>query len=190
MVHQMHGYRLSLSPGDGGLTKRLADLLSELAEEVTRRLVVADGKECRNTAASVGKTFSRAVDGSAANRRGVLPDDLGEVSPAIEGGVVVDAGRSGLAIQASEVANLVVVEQLGDDGRDVAGWCASSDVLTVSSTIGSYIVGIHARASNLLGCSSEAIIPSKSWRGVVGAMRVMVSYNSRVVVAGCGLAGT
>lgn len=35
MVHRMRPCRLGLGPGDGGLAKRLADLRSELAKEVT-----------------------------------------------------------------------------------------------------------------------------------------------------------
>jgi hypothetical protein len=40
-----------------------------------------------------------------------------------------------LTIEAIEIANLVIVEKLGDHGRDVTCGCAGSDVLAISSTV-------------------------------------------------------
>lgn len=58
------------------------------------------------------------------------------MSPTIESCAVIDVGWGGLAIKAIEVADLVVVEELGDDGGDVAGWSTGGDVLAVSAAIG------------------------------------------------------
>ena len=136
------------------MAERLLNVVVELAKEVTCIamlahgrtardrskltcwLVVADGEEWWNGAASVGKTTARAVVGCAANLIGALPDDLGEVSPAIESLAVVDVGWGALAVEAGEVVDLVVVEEIGDDRGDVAGWRTGSDVLAVSSTVG------------------------------------------------------
>lgn len=97
-------------------------------------LVVADGEVWGDAAASVGKT-AIAVVGSASDGGGSLPDDLGEVSPSVESSLVVDVGWCGLAVHGREISGLVVVEQLGDDRGDVAGWAAGGDVLAVSTTI-------------------------------------------------------
>jgi len=94
-------------------------------------LVVADGEVRRDEAANVGKTLGGAVGGGAANMGGTLPDDLGEVAPLLEVGHV----GVGMSVQILVPANLAVVEQIGDDGGDVARWNTRSDVLAVPATI-------------------------------------------------------
>lgn len=63
----------------------------------------------------------------------VFPDDLREVSPQLE---VIHGGLS-LAIEPIKPADFAVVEQVGDDGRDVVCLDTGSDVLAVPSATGS-----------------------------------------------------
>lgn len=108
----------------------------------TCRLVVADGENWGNGFVDQAKTVravagAGAVDSSAANVSGVLPDDLGEVTISVERGIVVNVGWCGFAVQASEVGHLAVVEELSNDGGNVVSWASCGNVLTVSSaTIG------------------------------------------------------
>ena len=89
----------------------------------------------RNVAAGVGKTACGAVDSGAANRSGVGPDDLGHVAPNVEVAVVESAAGLAVVASISVGALLTVVEELGDDSRDVVGLDTSSDVLAVSATV-------------------------------------------------------
>ena len=57
------------------------------------------------------------------------------MSPTVKGRGIIDARWRRLPEEAAEVLNLVVVEQLGDDGGDVAGWRTCGDVLAVASTV-------------------------------------------------------
>ena len=79
--------------------------------------------------------MASAVNSSAANGAGTLPDDLGEVTPAIESLLVVDVGWGCLAIETIEVAHLIVVKQLGDNRGDVVSRATSGNVLAVSSAV-------------------------------------------------------
>jgi hypothetical protein len=141
LAHEMEGKPTESATLDANSPRKLPAksklVLSngEISETLTRRRVVADREVWRNVAAGVGKTLTRAVISRTADLGAALPDDLREVSPAIESGLVVDVGWGGLAEQTAEVADLIVVEQLGDDRGDVIGWSTGSDVLTVSSAI-------------------------------------------------------
>lgn len=158
----------------------------------------------RNVATSVCKAAAGAIVCGTSDLGGTLPDDLREVSPAIKSGIVIDIGWGGLAIEAIEIADLVVVEEISDDGRDVASWSTSCDVLTVASAISRPVcvlaeqttkgalmghlrlMSVDARASNLLSGGSKACIPRKSWSRVVGTMRiVMRNYGIAVIAWGC-----
>jgi len=178
--------RLGALPRDRWVTERLANVLRKLAKEVTSWGVVADSEVRRHAAASVGKTAAGAVVGCAADLGGALPDDLGEVAPAIESGVVVDVRWGRLAEKASEVADLVVVEELGDDRGDVAGWRTGSNVLAVASTVGRGVVSVDARASDLLSRGGQTGIPRESWSRVVGTVSIVMRNNGLAVVSwGC-----
>jgi len=133
------------------------------------------------TIAAVG-----AVDGSAANVGCALPNDLGEVAIPVEGSVVVDVGRCGLAIEASEVAHLVVVEQLGDHRGNVVSGAAGGDVLAVSSATSGSVVFVAASVANLRGNGGKVVVPLESWRRVVGAVSIMVSNDQFRVRFGSG----
>jgi hypothetical protein len=111
---------------------------------LTRCLVVADGEERSHVATSVGQALRRAVNSSAANLSGALPNHLAEVAPLVEV-VHVDLNLGILGflscalgevdIQVVVVANLAVVEQFGDHGRNVVGLDTGSDVLAVASAV-------------------------------------------------------
>jgi hypothetical protein len=110
----------------------------------TRRLVVANGEDRRNIGTNIAEALrtialALAVDSSTSDTGGTLPDDLGEVAPSVKGSLVVDAAGCLLAVLGSEVSSLVVVEQLSDNGGDVVRWAASSNVLAISTVIGSAV---------------------------------------------------
>jgi len=171
------------------MAKRSADVGVKLAEEVSGRLIVADSEDGCDIGADVAETLrtialASAVDGSTANMSGALPDDLGEVTPAVKGSLVVDVGWGSLAVEPAEVWCLVVVEQLSDDRGHVVSWAASSNVLAVSTTIGLDVVGIVARVGNLESSRSSGVIPSECRSRVVGTMSIMMVNNlGRVRVA-------
>jgi hypothetical protein len=103
----------------------------------TGSLVVANSEDWGDAATgTLEASGAAAVIGGTSDFAGSLPHDLGEVTPAVEGSLVVDVGRCRLAVHSIEVTGLVVVEQLGDDGGDVVSWAASSDVLAVTAAIG------------------------------------------------------
>jgi hypothetical protein len=102
-------------------------------------VVVANGEERCDVATGVGKTLGGAVDSGATNRSGVLPDDLGHVAPHVEVAVVeaIVLVLATLAVVASVSVGtlLAVVEELGNDSRDVVALDTSGDVLTVSTVV-------------------------------------------------------
>lgn len=148
-------------------------------DELTSRLVVADGEVSRNVATSVAETLARAVNSGAADLSGGLPDDLAEVTPLVESRHV---GRV-LAVLALEETNLAVVEELSDDSRDVVSLDTSSDVLAVSTSVHFSVVGVVAGLADLLGGRGERVAPGKVGSRVVGAVNVVV-VNDLALVAG------
>jgi len=84
-----------------------------------------------DVATGVGQALRRAVDGGAADLGGVLPHDLAEVAPLVEVGHV----RVFLAVELIVEGDLAVVEQLGDDRRDIVSLNTSSDVLAVFAAV-------------------------------------------------------
>ena len=175
----------------------------------TWRDVVAHSKDGSDISADIAEALwtvalSSAVISGAANLGGALPHDLGEVTPAVKGAFIVDVGGSGLAVETSKVARLVVVEKLGDDGGDIVSRASGGDVLAVSAlairvvdlTVREStsvrledaandlrVVLVDAGLSNLHGSSSDAVVPSQGWSRVVGTMGVVVVSN-RLRIAG------
>ena len=98
---------------------------------LTRRTVVADSEVRGHAVASVCQTLAAAVDSSTANLGGTLPHDLREVTPCVEVGHV----GACLAVKVVVVADLTVVEQIGNDSGDVCGLDTGGDVLAVVSTV-------------------------------------------------------
>lgn len=97
---------------------------------LTWREIVANCEKLRNVRAHVCETTWTSLC-VAANRLGVLPHDLREVTPALETGHVWCCLAKVLVQH-----HLVIVELAGDDASDVIGRDASGDVLTVPSTTG------------------------------------------------------
>lgn len=107
----------------------------------TRTLVVANREKRRHRRANIAQTLralasTRAVKGGAANLRGLLPDDLGEVTETVKAGLKVtgDLG-SRLAVVGLESADFAVVEQISDNGANVLGTGTGSDVLAIPAAI-------------------------------------------------------
>jgi hypothetical protein len=105
---------------------------AELAKEVARRAVIADVKDGRNVGADIGKAAAGTVDGRAANRGAADPDNLREVTVALE--FAVKVGRSCLAV-VDEQSHLVVVELVRDDRVDGRHGRTGSNVLAVATTV-------------------------------------------------------
>jgi hypothetical protein len=135
----------------------------------------------RDVLTDVGKT-ARAVLSGTADLGGTLPDKLREVTPLFEVGHV----RVGLAVEVGVVADFAVVEELGDDSRDVVGLDTGGNVLTVVTAVDIHAVGIDASGSNLGGSRSERRVPLEGRSRVVGTVDVVVVNNALLV--GCSLA--
>lgn len=97
---------------------------------LTWRLVVADGHIWWNIRCDIGKTLWTIV-GSTADLGGSLPDDLREVAPVVEVGHVWLT----LAKIVTVPVLFAVVEQLGDNDRDVVGCDTCCDVLTITTNL-------------------------------------------------------
>lgn len=108
---------------------RCLDVATVFAAIVTRWGVVADGE--RQGCGGVDVAQAVAHHGRAADVSGVLPDNLGEVAPFLE----VGHARVGLAVRGREVANLVIVHQVGDQNADLALLHTVTDVLAVTTAI-------------------------------------------------------
>jgi len=146
-----------------------SNVVGILATHVANRLVVADGEVRRRTSqGSVSSKTARAVLSEAANVGGRLPDDLGEVTPDLEVGRVLNTVVRLVGI------DLAVVELVGDDLSDIPGRGSSRDVLAVATTIDISVVSIVAGAGDLLSSARKTVIPGDSWSRVVEAMDVMM----------------
>jgi len=100
---QMMEYLVEGVPVDLWMTKRFANILVKLSEEVSSRLVIADGEDGGDVGTNVAETLrtvalAGAVNSGAANVGGGLPDNLAEMTPTVEGSLVVDVGWCSLAI--------------------------------------------------------------------------------------------
>ena len=71
-----------------------------------------------------------AVGGEAAQLGGANPQNLGNVTPLMEGGHV----EVRLTVIRREESDLVVVKLVANDVADLSGTVAGSDVLTVAAT--------------------------------------------------------
>ena len=112
-----------------GATERSTDV-RVLTDKVSSRIVVADGKP-GGEAGTLETTG--AVDGCAADKRGTLPHDLGEMTKAIKVAQVDVV----LAVWARVVAELAVVHVIGDHHAYLVGRVACADVLAVAATVNS-----------------------------------------------------
>ena len=133
----------------------------------------------RDVLTNIGKT-ARAVLSGTADLGSTLPDKLREVTPFLE----VSHVRVGLAVEVGVVADLAVVEQLGDDSRNVVGLDTSGNVLSVVTAVDIHAVGVDAGGSNLGGSRSESRVPLKGRGRVVGTVDVVVVNNALLVGGG------
>lgn len=157
--------------------ERRADVGGVLVGVVAWALVVADGEVWRNVAAHAGKALLRAVLSGTADGSSTLPHDLREVTPVLE----VGHAWLSLAIEVGEPPNFTVVEQIGDDRRDVVGLNTGSDVLTIATTVHLDIVRVVAAGRDGGGGRGEIIAPGDRWRTMVGTMEVMVIDRNLLV---------
>jgi hypothetical protein len=98
---------------------------------LTWALVVAHSEVGSNVRTDVGQTLAGAVLSVTSEVGRLLPDNLGEVAPVLEVGHVWLV----LAVETVVPAHLAVVEQVGDDGRDVVGGDTSGNVLAVTTSV-------------------------------------------------------
>jgi hypothetical protein len=166
---------------DGGLAKWLKHIVLVLTAKVTRRAVVADGVPGLHSEDGT----SLALDSSAADLLGVLPDDLGEVTEGTEGKA---GGRVGGAVDAVEAAHLSVVPLVGDStGGRLNGFVVNISSRAPRSQVLSHcahrcVVLEDTGVSELLGPAGELVVPLKSGSGVVHAVKVVVLENGGLEV--------
>ena len=163
---------------------------------VTWRLVVANSEVRLYVRADASKTLRRAVLRDTTNVSCALPDNLGEMAPMLEVGHI----RLSLAVETGVPADLAVVEQIGDDSRNVVGLNTGSNILTVTASVcitafllvelfakqdkeNLHIVRIDAAVGNNLSAVHEVLAPLDIWRGVVGAVNVVVEGGFGSVVS-------
>ena len=111
------------------MSLRLEDVIGIFTDGVSSRIVVADGEREGRSGIHVAQLI--AHDGGTSDLRGALPDDLAEVTPAIE---ELHEG-TGEAVQSTEEAHLIVVHQVGDHLADVVLIDTVPDVLTIATTV-------------------------------------------------------
>lgn len=121
--------RASLGDAVHSLSYRFQDVVGIFTVVVTRRRVVADGERQRRAGVNVAQAV--AHHGRAADVGGALPDDLGEMAPLLE----VGHARARLTVGDREVADLVVVHQVGDQHANLVILHTVSNVLTVTTAI-------------------------------------------------------
>jgi len=89
------GYLVEGVPVDLWMTEWCANVIVKLSKEVSSRLVVADGKDGGDVGTNVAETLrtvalASAVDSRAANKGGGLPDNLAEMTPTVEGSLIIN----------------------------------------------------------------------------------------------------
>ena len=118
------------------LSLRLEDVVGIFTVGVPWRVVVADGE--RNGGIGVHVAQLVTNNGGTADFRGALPDNLGEMAPAVK----ELHERAGDTVQGTEEAHLVVVHQVGDHLTDVVLADTVTDVLAVTTTVNASILGV------------------------------------------------
>lgn len=180
--------QMSCLDGDAGLAERLKDVLTVLTTEVARGVVVADGVPRRKAKDGAGI----ALNGSASQLGGGLPDNLGEVAPGVE----VRASRGVVRAVEGPVHHLVVVPLVSDAGgssldllaADVARGTPRSKVLTIAAVALVHVVSEDAALGGVLGILGQGVVPLKGGSRVVETVDVVLVENGALVVgAGLGL---
>jgi len=171
-------------PLSSWVTKRRANVRSVLIGEVALRLVIADGEVRGDVAADTLKTVL-AVLGGTTEHVATLPNNLGEVTPVFEVGHV----WLGLTVQVGEPLLLAVVEEVGDDGGDVARLDTGGDVLAITTTVDGNVVLVLAAGGNGRSGAGKIITPGNIGSGVVGAVEVVVEDGNVLVGSWGGSCG-
>lgn len=139
--------------------------------------IVADGEVRCDIAANVCKTGRAAVLSDASNLGRANPDDLREVAPVLKVGHV----RLSLTVETVVPVDLAVVEEVGNDGRDVAGLDTCGDVLAIATGALGHVVSVDAAGSDLSSSLLEVAVPNESRGGMVGAVDIVVNQDSLLV---------
>lgn len=165
---------------------------------LTLRVVVADGVPRGEAENSSG----RALDSGAADLRGVLPDNLSEVTVEVN----VHISRRVLLAIESPVAHLVVVPLVGNttssslilEAINVACGTPRSEVLAVAAiallpkdmsvinSLFTHVIDLHVVLENttvggVLGVAGKLIIPLKGRGRVVKTVDVVVGEHNSVI---------
>lgn len=96
----------------------------------------------------------------------------------------MEVGHAGLTAIAWVVANLVVVHQVGDHGRDIRGRRSGSNVLAIATPAGGGVVSIYTAGGNLSGNAGESVVPDQSVDRVIGTMNIVGVENALLVIRG------
>ena len=142
--------------------------------------VVADREVWSDVATNIAKSTRRTVLSSTTNLGGVLPDNLGEVTPVLKVGHV----WLRLAVEAIIPSDLTIVEELCNDSRDVVGRDTSSNVLPVPTTTCSDVVCIVAVSGDGRSGRGNTSVPHDVVSRVVGAVNVVVVHRDLRVGGG------
>ena len=118
------------------LALRFEDVVGIFTVGVSWRVVVADGERNGGTGVHIAQLVTN--NGGAADFRSALPDDLGEVAPAVK--ELHD--RAGDTIQGTEETHLVVVHQVGNHLTDVVLADTVTNVLAVSTAVNASAMGV------------------------------------------------
>lgn len=121
---------------ENGLSHRLENVVGILPTGVSCRVVIADGE--RKGLAGIDVAQAVTHDSGASHLGRGLPDDLGEVTPAVE----QRHDRAGQSVKVGEEAHLVVVHQVGDHLADVALLDTVTNVLTVATAVNAPAQGL------------------------------------------------
>lgn len=165
---------------------RPGDVLGVLALVVTRRRVVADGVQAELGRLAVDGHLGAAVDGHAADVGGLLPEDLGEVTPLVEG-VHVGGGA-----ECTVDVGLGLVPGLGHAGGGVVRVAGDGEEVLALAVDG--VVLEVAEGGGVAGSGLAVVGPLEVGGVVVGASAVVVPEHGVLVVGalvelGLALAG-
>lgn len=118
-----------------GLSERLEHIVGIFPTGISCRVVIAHSE--RKGSAGIDVAQAVTHDSGASHLGRGLPDDLGEVTPAVK----QRHERAGQAVQVGEEAHLIVVHQVGDHLANVALLDTVANVLTVTTAVNAPVQG-------------------------------------------------
>ena len=134
------------------------DVVGIFTVGVSWRVVVADGERNRGIGVHIAQLVTN--NRGTADFRSALPDDLGEMAPAVK----ELHERAGDTIQGTEETHLVVVHQVGDHLADVVLADTVTDVLAVSTTVNASVMGLARSLPGFFLCMKERIRTCRACR--------------------------